>query len=135
MKIIGNKSGAIVLLLAGSLAQAGTLTIPNTFTAGTPAKAAEVNQNFTAVKAAVDSNAADITSLSSQSTSLATRVTTLESSAQAPSLKVRAKSDNSLLGYVAYSGALCASYTMSGNWRLRKPRSQHHNDNEEGSKI
>lgn len=39
---------------------ADDLTIPNTFTAGTPARAADVNANFTAVEASVDDNAADI---------------------------------------------------------------------------
>jgi hypothetical protein len=37
------------------------VTIPNSFTAGNTAKASEVNDNFTAVKTAVDGNAADIT--------------------------------------------------------------------------
>ncbi len=36
---------------------AGEVTIPNTFTANTKAKASEVNANFTAVKTAVDDNA------------------------------------------------------------------------------
>jgi hypothetical protein len=36
---------------------AGELTIPNTFVSGTPAVAAEVNANFTAIKAEVDDNA------------------------------------------------------------------------------
>lgn len=37
-------------------ATAAEVTIPNTFTAGTEARASEVNANFTAVKAAVDDN-------------------------------------------------------------------------------
>lgn len=37
------------------------MTIPNTFTAGTPAVAAQVNANFSAVKTAVDDNDARIT--------------------------------------------------------------------------
>ncbi len=41
--------------------QAADLTIPNTFTAGTPAVAAEVNANFTAVEGAVDDNNTNIT--------------------------------------------------------------------------
>ena len=39
---------------------ADDLTVPNTFSAGTPARAAEVNENFTAVEASVDDNAAAI---------------------------------------------------------------------------
>ena len=51
-----------VLLLAGAAAWSGDVTVPNTFTAGTPAVAAEVNANFAAVKSAVDDNNARITS-------------------------------------------------------------------------
>jgi hypothetical protein len=50
----------IGLMAVGSLAMAGNVTIPNTFTAGTAAKASEVNANFSAVKTAVDGNANDI---------------------------------------------------------------------------
>jgi hypothetical protein len=60
-----NKRTFTSLLLAShflivSVTNADDLTIPNTFTAGTPARAAEVNGNFTAVEASVDDNAADI---------------------------------------------------------------------------
>ena len=41
--------------------QAADLAIPNTFTAGTTAVAAEVNANFTAVESAVDDNNTNIT--------------------------------------------------------------------------
>ncbi len=47
---------AAAALLISSTAWAGALTIPNTFTAGTPAVAADVNVNFTAAKTAVDDN-------------------------------------------------------------------------------
>ena len=40
--------------------QAADLTIPNTFTAGTPAVADDVNANFTAAKVAVDDNNTNI---------------------------------------------------------------------------
>jgi hypothetical protein len=43
-----------VFCLAAKPAFAQTLTIPNTFVAGTPAKAADVNANFTAVATAVN---------------------------------------------------------------------------------
>lgn len=46
---------AVVLLYAG-WAQAAALTVPNSFVSGAPAVAAEVNDNFTAVKDAVDDN-------------------------------------------------------------------------------
>jgi hypothetical protein len=51
----------IGLVAGGALLSAGSVTIPNSFTAGETAKASEVNDNFTAVKTAVDGNAADIT--------------------------------------------------------------------------
>ena len=47
------------LLIVGTAA-ADDLTLPNTFQAGTPARAAEVNANFSAVETSVDDNAADI---------------------------------------------------------------------------
>ena len=50
----------IGLMMAGVTLVAGEVTIPNSFTAGTAAKASEVNGNFAAVKTAVDGNANDI---------------------------------------------------------------------------
>jgi len=48
-----------------SVAMGGTVTIPNAFVAGTPAKAADVNANFSAVATAVNGSAQDIASLQS----------------------------------------------------------------------
>jgi hypothetical protein len=56
---------SLVLVMATATAGATDLAIPNTFTAGTPAKAAEVNANFSAVEAAVDDNDARIDALQS----------------------------------------------------------------------
>jgi hypothetical protein len=50
----------IGLVSGGTLLVAGTVTIPNTFTPNTTAKAAEVNANFSAVKSAVNDNASKI---------------------------------------------------------------------------
>ncbi len=50
----------IGLMAAGSIVMAGSVTIPHTFSPNTTAKASEVNANFSAVKTAVDGNAADI---------------------------------------------------------------------------
>jgi hypothetical protein len=60
-------TGLISVVLGGMVftAHGDTLTIPNTFNAGTPAVAAEVNANFDAAKSAVDDNDARITTLES----------------------------------------------------------------------
>ncbi|MFZ1984577.1 MAG: hypothetical protein WAU91_09190 [Desulfatitalea sp.] len=57
----------VFVLAALSSTQAGEVTIPNIFTAGTPAVAADVNENFAAVKAAIDDNAANIDTNTSDS--------------------------------------------------------------------
>lgn len=44
------------LLLASPLALAGPLTVPNEFAPGTPARSAEVNENFAAIETAVNDN-------------------------------------------------------------------------------
>jgi endosialidase-like protein len=74
----------MTLLLAGLSAYpafAGPVTIPNTFTAGTPARAGEVNANFNAVATAVNDNAS--------------RLETVETNAAKPDL---APDGNLLLG-------------------------------------
>jgi len=50
----------LALLVTTSSGVADDLTIPNTFQPNTPARAADVNNNFAAVEASVDDNAADI---------------------------------------------------------------------------
>jgi uncharacterized protein (TIGR02145 family) len=50
----------IGLLAGGAMLSAGSVMIPNSFTAGDTAKASEVNDNFNAVKTAVNGNVADI---------------------------------------------------------------------------
>ncbi|WP_221800361.1 hypothetical protein [Oceanobacter mangrovi] len=68
------------ILVAGLNAQAGVVDSGNitTFTAGTAAKASEVNGNFDAVVTAVDANATDISSLQSTITDLQTQLTNLQ---------------------------------------------------------
>ena len=53
----------ITLIVAAGNVEASTLTIPNTFQSNTPAIAAEVNDNFTAVQGAVDDNSNQIDQL------------------------------------------------------------------------
>ncbi|MFZ5724542.1 MAG: hypothetical protein ACOY33_12895 [Pseudomonadota bacterium] len=67
-----------ILLVSGWPAAAGTVTGLTTFTAGTPAKAAEVNGNFTAVKTAVDDNDARIAALEALVAALDSRIDALE---------------------------------------------------------
>jgi hypothetical protein len=56
-------SAGLVLVAIAFSATAGNVTVPNTFTAGTPAKAADVNANFSAVATAVNASAQDIATL------------------------------------------------------------------------
>lgn len=71
----------VVFGLPAGLAVAGSVTLPNTFTAGTTIRAADVNANFTAVKSSVDDNAARISALESALAAQATRLTALEATA------------------------------------------------------
>ena len=54
-----------LIALAATTARSGTVTVPNTFTPGTPAKAADVNSNFNAIATAVNGSAGDIATLQS----------------------------------------------------------------------
>jgi len=56
MKVTQSYTTALIILLMSSTAWSATLTIPKTFVAGTPAVAADVNANFTAIKTAVNAN-------------------------------------------------------------------------------
>jgi hypothetical protein len=70
--------GTAALIAAAAIALpgiAGTVTGLTTFTANTPARASEVNGNFTAVKTAVDDNQAQITALNARITALEAQLT------------------------------------------------------------
>jgi len=57
------------LIITCSSVFATTVTIPNSFSSGTATNAAQMNANFTAVKAAVDDNDSRISALEGSSTS------------------------------------------------------------------
>ena len=85
--IPGRTLGTALLagMMMSSAALAGPLTVPNTFTANTPARAAEVNGNFDAVKTAVDdndsritTNSADIDAVEAVNATQDTRITAVE---------------------------------------------------------
>jgi hypothetical protein len=78
------------IFLTGS-AMADDLTIPNTFQAGTPARAAEMNANFSAVETSVDDNAADMAIVSQN---VATYVQNISSNAQGISSNAQNISSN-----------------------------------------
>lgn len=84
MNLIGNRNKhmklitSLVLLLAASVGMAQG--VPNTFTAGTPARAAEVNANFTNLDTRASANATEIAANAASVTALDTAVDQLYSS-------------------------------------------------------
>jgi len=71
----------VTTLFFSTSAYAGALTIPNTFTTGTPALAAQVNANFSAAKTAVDDNNTRITANAASAATNATNITANAASA------------------------------------------------------
>lgn len=75
------RKGFLVLVMgsvSGVAALADEVDIPNEFTAGTPAVADEVNENFSAVELAIDDNAQQLTSLSNATDALESEVDALQ---------------------------------------------------------
>jgi hypothetical protein len=68
----------LLLGLLWTKAWAGSVTLPHSFTAGTPAVAAEVNTNFTAIETEMNDNDSRIAALESALTALQARVSSLE---------------------------------------------------------
>lgn len=98
MKTTGSKSAFACLamgLAIASGAQAAPLSVPNTFAPGTPAKAAEVNANFSAVQSAVNANISEIDALKAQVDALAP-----SPSVAGKSLKLRRVADGQVFGQV-----------------------------------
>lgn len=75
---------ALFVCTAGAItaASASELTVPNTFSSGTPAVAAQVNANFDATEAAVNDNNTRINLLLTQVQSLTTQVQSLTTQLQ-----------------------------------------------------
>ena len=74
---------SLSLMLGAGATWAGDLTVPNTFTGGTQALAADVNANFDAVEAAVDDNASRITTAQSTANGAAQAAATAQTAADA----------------------------------------------------
>ena len=79
MKTLTNYFMVAGLLAISASLHAASLTVPNSFSSGTPAVAAEVNSNFIAVKTAVDDNNSRIAVLESALTALQSTVSSQES--------------------------------------------------------
>jgi hypothetical protein len=71
------KAAFLSIAVVGTVALASSLTLPFTFSAGTTARASEVNANFSAVKTAVDDNAARVTALEARVTAIEAALTAL----------------------------------------------------------
>ncbi|MEW6433250.1 MAG: tail fiber domain-containing protein [Myxococcota bacterium] len=72
------KTALSTALLVGATALASSVTIPYSFTPGSPARAADVNANFSAVKASVDDNHTRLQTAEGQVGTLQGNVTTLQ---------------------------------------------------------
>ncbi len=84
----------VCVSIISTAALAGTVIIPNTFSSGTAAVAAEVNANFNAVKTEVDDNASEIYVIKEQVAVMADDVDNLKSGAGAVSVAAQAFRDD-----------------------------------------
>ena len=80
-----------VLLLCAGVASAGNVSIPNAFTAHTPAVAAQINDNFGAVATAVNDSATDIVALQAAMTAVQNQLTIQQSTIDALNTTVTAQ--------------------------------------------
>ncbi len=79
---------SIICFILSGPASADSVILPNTFTAGSPAVAAEVNANFDAVKSSVDDNDARITVNESDIDANTARITVNESDIDANTARI-----------------------------------------------
>lgn len=125
-------SSTIAILISATTLNADTVTIPNTFSAGNTAVAAEVNDNFTAVKSAVDANdvliranasdiATNVTDIATNTSAIAINTSGVASNTSDIALNISdiASNDadiNSLQNVVAIlQGGPSGSVSVSGN--------------------
>ena len=113
MKLIGNKLTAAIFSLSAGISQADNISAElTTFTAGTPAKAAEVNGNFTELKAYSDSLQALISAQANMISVLEGKVTALENEQGGDDFTIAVMGDGELIGYTDAVPALRTSGKM-----------------------
>ena len=112
MSVIIKSLMSVVGVAFISVLATGATSLPNTFKAGEPAKAAEVNENFSTLSSAIDSNASDISVLSSPESGYSILSTeTLDSGLVRTKLYAYELSDYTNLAEISESGV----YLGTGN--------------------
>jgi hypothetical protein len=125
---IGRWLGVLAAVLVPAIATAA-LTIPNTFTAGTVIKSADVNANFAAVATEVNNTETSLASLQSTVSSLQTTVTNLQTTVtnlqnSVTSVSKTVASAPQMVGYakvyygsvLAFGGTGTTNVTVSGSF-------------------
>jgi hypothetical protein len=106
---IGRWLGVMAAVLVPAIATAA-LTIPNTFSAGTVIKSADVNANFAAVAAAVNSDESTIVALQNSVAALQTTVNSLQTTVTShtsaiSSLQSAVAATPQIIGFAHFNGA------------------------------
>ncbi|GGX73473.1 hypothetical protein [Saccharospirillum salsuginis] len=91
---------------------ASELDTPNSFTSGTPAVAAEVNENFTAAEEAINDNDSRLTTVETTLTDVLSRLETLESKSPALTVDTYFATD---LVFLLANGSLTIPAGVDGN--------------------